>query len=321
MAGDVAPRFSVIMPLYNKGAHIERAIRSAQIAGEALDIEIVVLDDGSTDDGPAIVRRMAADDPRIQLFAQANGGEGAARNAAVSRARGEILAFLDCDDAWLPDHLKEIDRLVRSHPQAGCFATAYEIQHPDGTVSQPAYGHLGVGQEGGVLPSYFRACAMGGGPLLPSCTAVRRTLYETVGGMREELVIAADRVLWFSIARHAAVAWSPLVGARYHRDAENRLMRRWTWERGRIVLGLLDSYLAEPGLDPALRASIQAARFAEDRIQFNVCCEFGLKGAAARYLLAYARGRGPMAALPLLPKLVLPLAVYSRIRTAIRAMR
>jgi len=92
---------SVVIPLYNKAPYVERALRSA--LAQTLPIsEIIVVDDGSTDDGPDRVARLARAHPQVKLVRQPNRGPGAARNAGLALAKGKYVAFLDADDEWLP---------------------------------------------------------------------------------------------------------------------------------------------------------------------------------------------------------------------------
>lgn len=95
---------SVIVPLYNKGRHVERAISSI-LAQTCPACEIIVVDDGSTDEGPE--RALRFSDPRIRLMRQQNKGPGAARNAGLRTAQGKYVAFLDADDEWLPHFLEK----------------------------------------------------------------------------------------------------------------------------------------------------------------------------------------------------------------------
>ena len=107
---------TVVMPLYNKGPHVERAIRSVLTQKAGFDT-LLVVDDGSTDDGPDRVK--AFTDPRVQLLRRSPPGPGgyAARNHAIRQSRTEWIAFLDADDAWKPDFTHAIASLVHEYGQ------------------------------------------------------------------------------------------------------------------------------------------------------------------------------------------------------------
>ena len=103
------PLFSVIVPVYNRAAVLGAAIRSV-LAQSCQDFEIIVVDDGSSDDPRAIVD--AIGDPRIRFLRQENQGGGAARNTGIDAAQGRFIAPLDSDDVFLPHHLKDMKALV-----------------------------------------------------------------------------------------------------------------------------------------------------------------------------------------------------------------
>ena len=104
-----APFFSVIIPVYNRAASLASAMESVR-AQTCQDFEIVVVDDGSTDDPRAVVERFA--DPRIRFIRQENQGGGVARNTAIDHARGRFIAPLDSDDRFLPEHLARMKMLL-----------------------------------------------------------------------------------------------------------------------------------------------------------------------------------------------------------------
>ena len=99
----MSPQVSIIIPLYNKAPYLARTLTSIQRQTFS-DFEIIVVDDGSTDGGADIVR--ALNDARVRLIRQHNLGPGAARNAGITAARAEFVAFLDADDEWLPGYLE-----------------------------------------------------------------------------------------------------------------------------------------------------------------------------------------------------------------------
>lgn len=120
---------SVVIPLYNKAAYVERSIRSALRQGEAV-FEVVVVDDGSTDNSADIVESMQA--PKVRLIRQSNSGVSSARNRGIKESRGEYICFLDADDVYLPGFLDQILDLKKQFPQAHVYATSYTQVWPDG---------------------------------------------------------------------------------------------------------------------------------------------------------------------------------------------
>lgn len=123
------PSFSVVIPLYNKRDFVVEAVTSAAMQ-EPRPIEVIVVDDGSTDDGPSLVEGLGL--PGVRLIRQANAGVSAARNAGIDAARGNWIAFLDADDLFKPGHLKALGDLARRFPSAGMLATGYCRLSSDG---------------------------------------------------------------------------------------------------------------------------------------------------------------------------------------------
>lgn len=101
------PQVSVVIPVYNIEAHLRQCLDS--VAGQTLsDLEVICVDDGSTDASPAILEEYAQKDPRFQVIRQANAGPGAARNRGMERSSGRYLIFLDSDDWFEPDFLERM---------------------------------------------------------------------------------------------------------------------------------------------------------------------------------------------------------------------
>ena len=113
---------SVIIPLYNKAAYVEATLASV-LAQTHADWEVLVVDDGSSDDGAQ--RVLACPDARVRLIRQANGGVSRARNHGIAEARGELVCFLDADDLYAPDYLRTQVGLAQAFPADSFFATGY----------------------------------------------------------------------------------------------------------------------------------------------------------------------------------------------------
>ena len=204
--------YSVIVPLYNKEGEVEQAIRSA-LAQTLQPLEVVVVDDGSTDRSAAIVEAIGS--PLVRLIRQPNGGVCAARNRAIAEAQGTHLALLDADDSWRADHLAEIDRLVAEWPDCGIYSTAFEIVSPTGIT--PA----ACPTERGVVGNFWRE-SMSRFVVIPSTAVIPRSVIDTLGGFPKGMKMGEDQWLWIKIASHYPICYSPYRGARYSMVAANR---------------------------------------------------------------------------------------------------
>ncbi len=213
------PAVSVVIPLYNKGPHIARALNSV-LSQSFQNFEVIVVDGHSTDKGPDIVKQF--NDPRIQFVIQENTGVSAARNQGVEISRSDLIAFLDADDEWLPKHLEIISQLKKAYPGAGAYGTAYKICQRDGRITLARLKAIPPSPWQGVLPSYFRSDALGDHPLFTSSIAIPRKIFHEVGGFQVGVGYGEDEDLWGKIALIHSIVFSWQVGAIYHRDATNR---------------------------------------------------------------------------------------------------
>lgn len=123
------PRVSVVIPLYQTERYIAEAVRSV-LAQTFDDFEVVVVDDGSSDNGPTVVRCFG--DKRIRLVTQSNRGLAGARNTGIREARGAYIALLDADDRWHPDKLARHVALLDARPDVGLTYSASRFIDDDG---------------------------------------------------------------------------------------------------------------------------------------------------------------------------------------------
>ena len=107
------PRYSIVIPTYNRASSVEHTLAGC-FAQSFKNFEIVVVDDGSSDDTLAVLEKIA--DPRLVIVAQENAGPAAARNHGMRKARGQYIAFLDSDDVWYPDFLKQAEDAYSEDP-------------------------------------------------------------------------------------------------------------------------------------------------------------------------------------------------------------
>ena len=211
---------SVVIPLYNKARHIQRAIDSV-LAQTFQDFEAIVIDDGSTDGGGDIVRRYT--DRRIRLIAQENAGVSAARNRGVAEARGTWIAFLDADDEWLPEFLEKTLRLTMEQPSLAAVFSNFK-----NSVTGADYLKL-ASDRAGVVADYFRFCLENNLLGMSSSSAtVRRDALLSVGGFPAGVKIGEDLDTWARLAWAGPVGYVPETLAILHLESENRAMERQT---------------------------------------------------------------------------------------------
>lgn len=139
---------SVVIPTYNRAALVPAAINSV-VAQTYKKFEIIVVDDGSTDETQAVIQREFGGDSRIRYFKKENGGVSSARNYGLRQSRGEYVAFLDSDDVWLPGKLKLQVECLRRLPSAGMVWTDMDA------FSASSEGEGAAGKET-VVPKYLR---------------------------------------------------------------------------------------------------------------------------------------------------------------------
>jgi glycosyltransferase involved in cell wall biosynthesis len=213
------PAVSVVIPLYNKGPYIARALNSV-LAQTFQDFEVIVVDDGSTDDGAEVVRSF--EDPRIRLIQQENRGVSAARNRGIEVARAELIAFLDADDEWLAGHLKILVRLRAKYPEAGAYGTAYLIARRNLRIKVANFCAIPEEPWEGLLPSYFKAATLGAPPISASTVAIPQYILKEMGGFTTEEWMGEDVDLWGRIALKYPIAFSWDGKGIYHTEASNR---------------------------------------------------------------------------------------------------
>ena len=128
------PMLSVILPCYNGEDYLARAVDSA-LGQSFRDLELILVDDGSTDGSPAVCDGYAAADPRVQVIHQKNAGLSAARNAGMAMASGDYIAFLDADDWLVPDAYAKLFAAMSAHG-ADCACCGYTHVFDDGGVGE-----------------------------------------------------------------------------------------------------------------------------------------------------------------------------------------
>jgi len=171
---------SVVVPAYNAAATLDETLHSVR-AQTHRALEIIVVDDGSSDDTSAIAERHRAEDPRVIVMRQGNAGVAAARNAGWRAAHAKLIAFIDADDLWAPTKIeRQLQALERAGPKAGLVYCWTARLHEDGTVLRY---HGGIRVEGDALSRIIRSNYIGSG----SNVLVRREALQDADGFDTRL--------------------------------------------------------------------------------------------------------------------------------------
>ncbi len=184
----MAPLVSIIIPTYNRGWILKEAIDSV-LSQKFQDFELIVVDDGSTDNTGDILREYQKD---IIVIRQKNSGVSAARNKGIYRASGSLVAFLDSDDLWLPEKLSVQVAFFNANPDAVICQTE-EIWIRNGVRVNPKKRHKKP--SGMIFEQSLILCLVS-----PSAVMIRRSLFDIVGLFDESLPACEDYDLWLRIS-------------------------------------------------------------------------------------------------------------------------
>lgn len=210
---------SVVIPLYMNAEKILRSVRSVQ-AQTYPYWELVVVDDGSSDDGAERVR--AVGDSRIRVHTQSNQGVSAARNRGIQLATSDLIAFLDADDEWRPNFLETVVVMARTYPHSAWYATGYQIRHPREGVFNSRLRGVKADFSRGLLPNYFLVAVQSDPPVWSSAVAIRRAAIEAIGGFPAGIASGEDLLTWARLAVRYQLAYDIRPLAIFHVSGYDR---------------------------------------------------------------------------------------------------
>jgi glycosyltransferase involved in cell wall biosynthesis len=259
---------SVIIPTHNRAEWLPACVESVRASGTS-DVEIIVVDDGSTDATSRVVQDIGSD---VRYIWQANAGPAAARNRGARKARGRYVAFLDSDDRWLPDAPRRLIEYMELNPELAVgFGDVLVGNSQDGYGSKfalPDHDEFWRlphqdNRDGFLVPEirpFFR-CMVRCNQVHVSAAVVRRSAFEAVGGYDEALRGAADWDLWLRLAARFPFVFFRSATATYEKHVGN-MSRDLDHMWGDFVAVLGKALRLEPNLTEGDRACLEA-RLAE----------------------------------------------------------
>ncbi|MFL5350712.1 MAG: glycosyltransferase family 2 protein [Hyalangium sp.] len=214
------PFFSIVIPTYNRARLLEETLESV-FAQESTDYEVLVVDDGSTDDTQAVLARYGE---RVRGLRQTNQGQGAARNLGIQQATGEYVVFLDSDDLWFPWALATYRQVIHMYGEPavvmGSPAPFHHLEELGRVRREPLRAHAFADYFATAEESFVRtACVI----------AVRTEALRQVGGFTSRRISGEDHDLLYRLGTERGFAWieAPLVvGYRQHGGSSSRELER-----------------------------------------------------------------------------------------------
>jgi hypothetical protein len=217
----------VVIPLYNKAAYVGQAVRSA-LAQRCAPMEIIVVDDGSTDDGAAVVSSMGLN--RLRLIVTANAGVSAARNTGIRAAQGDYIALLDADDWWAPDYICAIRALIDRYPGCAMYGTAYRVVTAENELPpEVCESELEASMQ--LIRNYFgernkRPLFSTSSLCVPRAAFSENNIWFPPGESHGE-----DHDVWFRLAERGATAFVNIPLSAYRRSDPTSLTQLFEWRQ------------------------------------------------------------------------------------------
>ncbi len=220
---------SVVIPLYNKAATVERAVRSV-LNQTVQDFELIVVNNGSTDGSEEVVKQIQ--DKRLRLVEQDNQGVSMARNRGVTETMSDWVAFLDADDEWKPTFLETVLALKGRYPNCSVYATAYQRCDGKGNIQDIKLNRIPKSTMEAkndipamLLDNYFEVAALSEPPFCSISVMVHKTSLEAIGGFPEGVHQGEDLLTWARLAATGTIAYCPVPQSVFYTGEQTAMDR------------------------------------------------------------------------------------------------
>ena len=215
------PKISVVIPLYNKENFIKETLESVLLQ-TFTDFEVIVVNDGTTDSSIKVISQFS--DNRIKLLHQENKGVAAARNLGIKNTTSKLVAFLDADDYWYPNHLEELLKLYDDFPNSGIYCNRYTTKTSSNHFQESLFNGIEL-KFRGIVPNYFysnRPSRI----TWTSALMIPKSILEEFGNFNENVSNGQDVELWTKIGIHYPIVLSNKTTAIYNFNTPNSLTKK-----------------------------------------------------------------------------------------------
>lgn len=248
------PKFSVIITVYNKELFIMETLQSV-LNQSVQDFEIIIVDDASTDSSNTIINSALYD--KISLISlPTQEGAAAARNIGIKNAKGDYIALLDGDDLWDPDHLFEINLLIKEYPHLKAFATS--VTHKFKRREKPFTYALQGAQKSNLLELEYFANSYKDSILRTSATVLDKSIFDNIGYFDPSIISGQDTDMWIRVGLVSNIGFSTRLCV-FYRHVNDSLYN--TTKSVSQKLTFL-KYLKEEKTNPSLKKFIDLNRYA-----------------------------------------------------------
>lgn len=215
------PFFSVVIPLYNKENFIANTIENV-LQQSFQDFEIVIVDDGSTDNSFAIAQSF--NDHRIRIYQQQNSGPSTARNKGIELSQSNYIALLDADDVWQRNHLEELHKSISTYPNGALFCNAYQLKLQQNFIHNATYNLQNL-RDIQIVKDYFHASIIH--PLaMSSGVAFNKDDFWDLGGFDTNISSREDIDLWIKFGLNKIIVFNPAYTACYDKTVPASLSKK-----------------------------------------------------------------------------------------------
>ncbi len=241
-------RFSVIIPSYNKGTSIRRAIDSV-LTQTFQDFELIVVDNNSTDQSLETIGKICSE--KLFVYHERQQGVSFARNTGWGKANGEYICFLDADDIYEPQNLERLNQLIIDNPGAGLYANRYKLLSIQGKEQVPTLNPTWMDGNKYILNNFFEAFVNGQMLVNTNSVCISKETISKHLGFDPRLTVGEDIYLWARLFLESTVVIGDYIGSVYHLNAVNRSIKHLHLQSYTLLLKKFeDLFNCHPNLKP-----------------------------------------------------------------------